>query len=169
MGFRDIHAFNLAMLAKQAWQLIQGSLSLLFKVYKARYFPACSFIEAVLGSNPSYIWRSLLEARELIKAATVWKVGDGRSIKLEDNRWLPHPPKLQPNANMNLRVIVGVCTYVFMFLFYLVGRHAAACIGPRAPLMYSGGWSCNTYTNSLNKILSLRSKKVMFCWAYQQY
>ena len=104
MGFRDIHAFNLAMLTKQAWRLIQGSHSIFFKVYKARYFPTCSFMKAGLGSNPSFVWRSLLEARKLIRAATVWKVGDGRSIKLDDHRWLPHLPKFKPNANMNLRV-----------------------------------------------------------------
>lgn len=35
IGFRDIHAFNLAMLAKQAWCLVTGSHSLFFRVYKA--------------------------------------------------------------------------------------------------------------------------------------
>ena len=60
MSFRVLNAFNLAMLAKQAWCLIQGTHSLFYRVYKARYFPICSFIEVELGSNPSYIWRSLL-------------------------------------------------------------------------------------------------------------
>ena len=54
MGFRDIHAFNLAMLAKQAWRLIQGEPSLFFRMYKARYFPYSSFMEEELGSNPSF-------------------------------------------------------------------------------------------------------------------
>ena len=56
MGFRDIHAFNLAMLAKQAWRLIKHTHSLFYKVYKARYFPNSSFMEAELGTNPSYVW-----------------------------------------------------------------------------------------------------------------
>ena len=92
MGFRDIHAFNLAMLAKQAWRLNQDTQSLFFRVYKAQYFPNCSFMEVALGHNPSFMWRSLLEARELIRAETMWKVGDGKSIKIDDHRWLPHPP-----------------------------------------------------------------------------
>lgn len=53
MSFRDIHAFNHAILAKQAWRLIQGTHSLFFRVYKACYFPNCSFMEAELGNNPS--------------------------------------------------------------------------------------------------------------------
>ena len=84
--------------------MIQGSHSLFFKVYKACYFPTYSFVEAGLGSNPSFVWRSLLKAKELIRATTIWKVGDGRSIKLDDHIWLPHPPKFQSNANMNFKV-----------------------------------------------------------------
>ena len=39
MGFQDIHAFNLAMLTKQACRLIKETHSLFYWVYKARYFP----------------------------------------------------------------------------------------------------------------------------------
>ena len=101
MRFRDIHAYNLAMLAKQAWRLIQGGPSLFFRVYKARYFPNSSFMEAELRSNPSFVWRSLLEASELFRAGTAWKVGDGKSIRVTDHRWLTHPPQFRPDANTN--------------------------------------------------------------------
>lgn len=104
MAFRDIHAFNLAMLAKQAWWLIQENHSLFFRIQKAWYFPNCSFTEAKLGHNPSFVWRSLLETRDLIRAATIWKVGDGRSINIDDHRWLPHPPQFKLDADHNIRV-----------------------------------------------------------------
>lgn len=38
MGFRNIHAFNLAMLAMQGWRLAQDNHYLLFGTLKARYF-----------------------------------------------------------------------------------------------------------------------------------
>ncbi|XP_030949875.1 uncharacterized protein LOC115973779 [Quercus lobata] len=104
MSFRDIHAFNLAMLAKQAWRLIQGGHSLFVRVYKALYFPSCSFMEVELGCNPSFVWRSLLDARELIRAGIAWHMGDGQSIEVNDHRWLNHPPLFRPSANTNLKV-----------------------------------------------------------------
>ena len=104
IGFWDIHAFNLAMLAKQAWSLIQGSHSLFYKVYKARYFPFCSFMEAELGSNPSFVWRSLLQARELITACFAWKIGDGEIVGIESHKWLPRPPSFKPEADRSLKV-----------------------------------------------------------------
>ena len=90
MGFRDIQAFNLALLAKQAWRLIHHTHSLFHQVYKARYFPTCLFMEAELGHNPSYVCRSLLAARDIIRAGSQWKVGDGRRIKVAVDKWLSH-------------------------------------------------------------------------------
>lgn len=80
MGFQDIHAFSLAMLTKQAWCLILNIHSLFYRVYKARYFPNSSFLEARMGCNPSYVWRSLLAVRDVIIQGSRWRVGDSRQI-----------------------------------------------------------------------------------------
>ena len=49
-------------------------------------------MEADLGDNPSFVWRSLLEARDLIKAGSRWQVGDGKSIGVMSHAWLPDAP-----------------------------------------------------------------------------
>ena len=49
-------------------------------------------MEAELGHNPSYVWRSLLAARDIIRAGSQWKVGDGRGIKVAVDKWLSHKP-----------------------------------------------------------------------------
>ena len=104
MGFRDLNAFNLAMLTKQAWCLIQGTHSLFYRLYKAHYFPTCSFMDVDLGSNPSNVWQSLLQARELIKEGFAWQIGDGETVGVASHKWLPQSPILQPEVDQSLKV-----------------------------------------------------------------
>ncbi|KAL0011861.1 hypothetical protein SO802_006969 [Lithocarpus litseifolius] len=104
MGFRDLHAFNLAMLAKQAWRLIPNNGSLFYRVYKAWYFPNTSFLEAELGHNPSFLWRSLLAARDIIHARSHWTIGDGRSISVTSSSWLPYSPGFLITPSQGMKV-----------------------------------------------------------------
>ena len=90
MGFRDVLAFNLTMLAKQAQRLIHHTHSLCYRVYKARYFPTCSFMEDELRYQPSYVWRSLLATRDVILEGTRWRVGVGTKIEVSSSHWLSH-------------------------------------------------------------------------------
>jgi len=64
MGFRDIEAFNLSLLSKQGWRIIQYPDSLVATILREKYFPSDSFCNARVGSRPSYIWRSFCSARE---------------------------------------------------------------------------------------------------------
>ena len=104
MGFCDLHAFNLALLAKQAWKLVQKTDSLFYRIYKARYFPNSTFLDAEMDHNPSYVWRSLLSAREVLLAGSKWQVGNGDTIKILSHDWLPHPPRLLGDIPEDMRV-----------------------------------------------------------------
>jgi hypothetical protein len=46
MGFRDLGAFNEALLAKQGWRIMTEPLSLMASVFKAKYFPNNHFLKA---------------------------------------------------------------------------------------------------------------------------
>ena len=67
MGFRDLKDFNLTMLAKQGWRLIQDRDSLLYKCFKAWYFPRFTFLDASNVPNSSYVWKSLMAAQLILK------------------------------------------------------------------------------------------------------
>lgn len=43
LGFKDLCAFNLALLTKQGWRLIQQLKSLASQLFKARYYPNTDF------------------------------------------------------------------------------------------------------------------------------
>jgi hypothetical protein len=42
MGFCDLRAFNLAMIAAQEWNIMTKPHTLVAKIYKAKYFPNSS-------------------------------------------------------------------------------------------------------------------------------
>jgi len=46
LGFKEIKKFNEALLAKQVWRMINNPDSLCYRVFKVRFFPNCSILEA---------------------------------------------------------------------------------------------------------------------------
>jgi len=89
MGFKELSLFNNALLAKQTWRLLHNKNSLFYWVFKSKFFPTCSIMEAKEGQGGSYAWRSILIGREVIRKGAKWRVGNGESIKLWGDRWLP--------------------------------------------------------------------------------
>uniref|UniRef100_A0A803NTY2 Reverse transcriptase zinc-binding domain-containing protein n=1 Tax=Cannabis sativa TaxID=3483 RepID=A0A803NTY2_CANSA len=88
-GFRDLRDYNLAFLGKQGWRLLTNEHSLVSKIYKARYYPKGSFLNANLGHNPSFIWRSIFEAQELVKSGARRSIGGGNEVSILLDPWLP--------------------------------------------------------------------------------
>lgn len=107
MGFRDLKCFNQALLAKQGWRLCQDTSTLLHGVLKARYFKHATFLEALRGFDPSYSWRSIWGAKSLLLEGLKWRVGNGTSIKVWEDAWIPGEgahfvPTPLPNSNLEL-------------------------------------------------------------------
>ena len=69
-------------------------------------------MEAELRNNPSYVWRSLLAARDILKGAQ-GKVGDGQSIRVSAHRLLSHKPIFLGEQQHNLMVkdLIDVHTF----------------------------------------------------------
>jgi hypothetical protein len=78
----------MALLAKQVWRIMQTTGSLVAQVLKKKYFSNESFLMSWLGSNPLYVWRSIWEAKNLVQAGMLWRVGDENSINIWGDKWI---------------------------------------------------------------------------------
>ena len=96
MGFRDMEAFNQALLAKQAWRILQVPSSLCAWVLKSRYFKDGSILNATCPSGGSYTFRSIVHGRDLLLEGLIWRVGDGTRIRIHHDSWIPRKGILRP-------------------------------------------------------------------------
>ncbi|KAA3462160.1 reverse transcriptase [Gossypium australe] len=80
LGFKDLESFNLALLAKQGWKILMQPNCLFACVMKSKYFPKGDFMNAELGSYPSFTWQSIWGARHILEKGIRWRVGNGRRL-----------------------------------------------------------------------------------------
>lgn len=89
LGFRELSKVNLAMLAKQGWRLLNNENPFFTSIMKARYYPEGDFLQAQLGVNPSYMWRSIIAAQEMVSQGSRRRIGNGESTRVWKVPWLP--------------------------------------------------------------------------------
>lgn len=97
LDFKNLHNFNLALVAKQGWRILQNETSFLSRVYKAKYFPNVSFFETPLGHYPFYVWCGIWKVRCGIWKARCWlqegclyQIGDKNKVRIWKGPWIPN-------------------------------------------------------------------------------
>ncbi|KAA3460445.1 reverse transcriptase [Gossypium australe] len=89
VGFRRMAPFNISLLAKQGWRLLNFPYSLVARVFKAKYFPETSFLQSSLRNSGSYVWRSIWATKGSLEKGLIWKVGTGAHISISQDIWIP--------------------------------------------------------------------------------
>ncbi|KAF7825477.1 putative protein phosphatase 2C 65 [Senna tora] len=110
LGFKDFESFNLSLLAKQAWRMVESPNELWVQVLKGLYFPSEDFLSAKKGHKASWVWSSILEGRKLLLEGSCWKVRDGCSVSVWGDRWIPglegfRLSSILPEDGIDLRVV----------------------------------------------------------------
>ncbi|KAH9722904.1 putative reverse transcriptase/RNA-dependent DNA polymerase [Citrus sinensis] len=88
LGFRDFSSFNQALVAKQGWRILHNPDALMSKILKDKYFKHTDFMEAKLGSNPSFVWRSILWGRQVLHKGLRWRIGNGNRVSVSSRNWM---------------------------------------------------------------------------------
>ncbi|KAH9755242.1 reverse transcriptase domain-containing protein [Citrus sinensis] len=88
LGFRDFSSFNQALVTKQGWRILHNPEALMSKILKAKYFKHTDFMEAKLGSNPSFVWRSILWGRQVLHKGLRWRICNGNRVSVSSRKWM---------------------------------------------------------------------------------
>lgn len=99
LGFRDIELFNLALLARQAWRVLQDPGSLSARILEAVYFPNGNFLEASEGTRPSRIWWAIMEGNDVLSHGIIRRIGTGETTEIWNMNWVPRDSLLRPMAS----------------------------------------------------------------------
>ena len=68
------------------------------RLLKQRYFSDTNIINAIPKRRASFVWKSLLQGRDLLKRGMRFVIGDGSTISTWVDPWLPvHPPRPKQN------------------------------------------------------------------------
>jgi hypothetical protein len=96
------------MLARQAWRLLISPDMLCGQVLKAKYFSNGSILQCEACDGISYTWRNILKEVDLIKKGIIWRIGNGESVNIWMDPWIPHGnmrhPATYKGATMLTRV-----------------------------------------------------------------
>ncbi|XP_062021164.1 uncharacterized protein LOC133737669 [Rosa rugosa] len=99
LGFCSLSNFNTAMLAKQSWRVVNNPTSLVARIYKAKYYPDTTFWLTEASASPSFSWRSLFSTREFLRQSSYWQIGNGLSVDIWSDCWVPGVPDYKPVDN----------------------------------------------------------------------
>lgn len=87
LGFQDFRSFNLALLGRQVWRLINNKDTLCFRVLSAKYFPDGNIFNAKRVDKLSYAWTSITAAAKAFNSGLGWHIGNGRNAKISQDKW----------------------------------------------------------------------------------
>lgn len=99
---------NRALVAKLGWNLARGKDCLWVLALQAKYCRGARFLNVTATQGASWIWRSIMQTRDLVIAGFSWGGRDGRRINLWCDPWVPtldgYTPQLRPGALVDRRI-----------------------------------------------------------------
>ncbi|KAA3483070.1 reverse transcriptase [Gossypium australe] len=87
IGLRNMILFNIALIGRQVWRLINNKKSLCFKVLSSKYFPDGNIFNSKKVNRASFTWSSIATAVDFLKNGFSWQVGKGEIINIKKDNW----------------------------------------------------------------------------------
>ena len=97
LGIRDMEMVNKSLIIHSAWNVATNKNPFLTAILKAKYYPNGFLVDTVFTGNGSSTWHAIEHGLQLLKRGIIWQVGNGASIRIWRDPWIPR--------EMSLRVI----------------------------------------------------------------
>ena len=65
------------------------------RVSKEKYFPSEDYLSSNLGYNPSFVWKSIWSAKEVVKLGYRMRIGSGEITSVWNDPWVRHLPNFR--------------------------------------------------------------------------
>ena len=99
MGFRKSSDFNKALLAKLAWMIASNRDSLCMNLLRSKYKVRKNWIQSEPSKNASPTWKAIEKTKPLIAKGACYLVGNGTSISIWEDPWIPWLDGFKPAPN----------------------------------------------------------------------
>lgn len=89
LGFKKAKDINSALLAKLAWMIASKRDSLCMSILRAKYKVKEGWLHGNNSKHSSPIWRAIEEVKSIIVKGACYLIGDGTSINVWQDPWVP--------------------------------------------------------------------------------
>ncbi|XP_026458491.1 uncharacterized protein LOC113359006 [Papaver somniferum] len=125
LGFMNMVLFNSAMITKIGWRLEQDKDSLWYQLMDAKYLLGRNVLSmnTKAKDGDSWIWKGVLEGIQNIQQHCEWRIGNGNTIKIWEDFWIPtSTDKLIKPANCpnDIQLLAHLTTYQREWNIYLI-------------------------------------------------
>lgn len=88
LGFRDMHNFDWALVARGTQRVQNNPNALRVKVLKGLQSLELSLLLASEGVRASWCWGNILYGKDVIKEGGLWEIGKGEEVKVGKGAWV---------------------------------------------------------------------------------
>ena len=100
LSFRNLEMLNKALLFNQAWRIYKNKGSLINQIFTAKYKkdPLQMAMDDESPKNCSFAFGSLFKARQSFKEGLYKRLGNGKTIRIDNDSWHYNHKPLKPKV-----------------------------------------------------------------------
>lgn len=111
LGFKDFSNLNTALLTKQVWRLMEDPNSYWASTLKAIYFPNSNFQHANSTRGTSWVWKSMVQGRNLLKKAGRWGISSGQEVHITEDNQMASGNSVSLNSHATIQKVSDLISH----------------------------------------------------------